>query len=110
MPSKRQFWIEHIKAWSNSDMTQAEYARQHNLPIRSFGYYRRRYFHGKQQAQAETTRTTLLPVTVVADEPTKPAMTEPGITLQSPCGFRIELAAGFDPVALQQVLKALEVA
>lgn len=110
MPNKRQFWIEHIKAWSKSNMAQAEYARQHNLSIKSFGYYRRRYFHGEQQVQPETTRTTLLPVTVVADGQTKPEAPEPGITLQSPGGFRIELATGFDPVALQQVLKALEVA
>ena len=110
MPSKREFWIEHIKAWSKSDMAQAEYARQHSLSIKSFGYYRRRYFHEEQQTQPETIKATLLPVNVVADEQVKPSVSDPGITLQSPGGFRIELATGFDPVALQQVLKALEVA
>ena len=108
MSSKREFWIKHIKAWSKSDMAQAEYARQHNLSIKSFGYYRRRYFHEEQKTQPEAIAATLLPVTVVADEQARPTVPEPGITLQSPGGFRIELAAGFDPVALQQVLKALE--
>ena len=41
MSSKRQFCFQHIEAWRKSQMAQAEYARQHNLSIKSFGYYRR---------------------------------------------------------------------
>ena len=100
MSSKRQFWFQHIEAWRKSQMTQTEYARQHNLSIKSFGYYRRRYFR-EQQAQTEATRPTLLPVSVVTDEAVKPGEpSAPGITLTSPGGCRIELATGFDPVAL----------
>ena len=109
MSSKRQFWFQHIEAWRKSQMAQAEYARQHNLSIKSSGYYRRRYFR-EQQAQTEATRPTLLPVSVVTDEAVKPEPSAPGITLTSPGGCRIELAAGFDPAALKQVLNILEVA
>ena len=109
MSSKREFWFKHIEAWCKSQLAQAEYARQHNLSIKSFGYYRRRYFQ-QRQAQTETTRPTLLPVSVAADEAIKPASSTPGITLTSPGGCRIELAAGFDPAALKQVLSILEVA
>ncbi len=27
----QQFWSEHVNAWSNSGVTQAQYCREHNL-------------------------------------------------------------------------------
>lgn len=32
----RQFWVGHVNAWSDSDLSQAEYCRQHNLPWVTF--------------------------------------------------------------------------
>ena len=36
-PSRgRQFWVEHVNAWSTSGLSQAEYCRQYNLPKGNF--------------------------------------------------------------------------
>ena len=95
-------------------MAQSEYARKHDLPIKSFGYYRRRYFRELEQATSQPTNTSLLPVTVISepvteDKPGTSTMTMPGITLTSPVGFRIEQSTGFDQKVLKQVLTMLEV-
>ncbi len=109
MSEKQQFWFQHIEQWQQSGLSQAEYARQQKLSIKSFGYYRRRY---RQQSAPDKKPTPLLPVTVANIEtnspPAQPGTT--GITLTSPSGFRIELAPGFDPQTLRTVLQTLEVA
>jgi len=105
MSDKREFWFHHIKLWQASGLSQAEYARQNKLAIRKLNYYKRCFL----AEQAPVKPVPLVPVTVT--EPTSvPAPSLPGITLTSPGGFRIELDAGFDPKALQQVLKVLEAA
>ena len=106
MSNKREFWFNHIEAWRKSKMAQTEYARLHNLSIKSFGYFRRRYFHD-QKTQTESKPPTLLPVSLVSDDDIKPASSFPGITLTCPGGYRVELASGFEPAALKQVLNIL---
>ncbi len=113
MSSKREFWFRHIETWRKSRLAQSQYARKHNLSIKSFGYYRRRYF--KELATSQNVTTNLLPVTVIPEAVTAATsaaseVANPGITLTSPGGFRIALASGFDPQTLQQILKMLEVA
>ena len=53
MASKREFWFQHVEAWRKGRMAQSEYARKHNLSIKSFGYYRRRYFQEKEQTTGQ---------------------------------------------------------
>ncbi|MTI12842.1 IS66 family insertion sequence element accessory protein TnpA [Sansalvadorimonas verongulae] len=115
MSSKRDFWFRHIEAWHKSRLAQVEYARKHDLSIKSFGYYRRRYFQELENPSPQPSKTNLLPVTILPEEKREAGATttetnNPGITVTSPGGFRIELTAGFDPQALKQVLKILEVA
>ncbi|MCW7554037.1 hypothetical protein NX722_15700 [Endozoicomonas gorgoniicola] len=107
------FWKNHIHAWNKSGLSQTEYARKHQLSVKTFGYHKRRHFN---QAVIESVQDSqpLIPVSI-AEEPVSkkqaPAeTTETGISLISPGGFRVELAAGFDPDALKQVLNLLEVA
>ena len=114
MASKREFWFQHVEAWRKGRMAQSEYARKHNLSIKSFGYYRRRYFQEKEQIASPAKNASLLPVTLIPDaiteaRPTVPDVITPGISLVSPGGFRIELAVNFDPQSLQKVLRMLEV-
>ena len=110
MSDKRQFWFHHIEHWEQSGLSQAEYARQQGLSIKSFGYYRRRY--NRQQPLSVKPNVSLLPVSVTTEEPAEQSVqtSSTGITLISPSGFRIELSSSFDPVALQSVLKVLEAA
>ncbi len=55
LKKKRKLWQAHIKAWSESGMTQAEYCRQNGLSIKSFGYWKRKH-------KRETTEVTFYPV------------------------------------------------
>ncbi len=104
-----RFWQQHIEAWRSSGLTQAEYARQHQLVVKRFSYHKRRYFsESGAKPTASSSTAALVPVTVTEDLPAPaPEPVAPGITLTSPGGFRIELAAGFDHQALKQVLNVL---
>ena len=107
MSTKRQFWFRHIKAWQQGQLSQAEYARQHGLSVKSFSYYRRCFAQEHQQSQQEIP-VSLLPVSVIPEKQIEPPVqATPGITLTSPGGFRIELASGFDPQTLQAILQLL---
>ncbi len=114
MASKREFWFRHIEAWRKGLMAQSEYARQHDLSIKSFGYYRRRYFPELEQTASQHAPASLLPATVIPEQVTndrpRTSTAAPAITLTSPGSFLIELATGFDPKVLKQALKMLEVA
>ena len=39
--SRRPFWQEHLRAWSQSGLTQADYCRQHQLSAAAFGWWKR---------------------------------------------------------------------
>ncbi len=115
MSSKREFWFRHIETWRKGRLAHSEYARKHNLSIKSFVYYRRRYFKEQELAASQTVKTNLLPITVIPETVTTatsaaPEVENSGITLISPGDLRIALASGFDPQTLQQVLKILEAA
>lgn len=108
MSSKRIFWLQHIEAWQASELSQAEYARQHQLSIKSFSYFRRRYARGITQKNGDAGKSpTLLPVQIESETTVVHKLSETGICLTSPEGFHIELSAGFDQQALRQVLTIL---
>ncbi len=35
------FWKHHIQAWNNSGLTQAEYARKHQLSVKTLAIHKR---------------------------------------------------------------------
>lgn len=110
MTDKRQFWFPHIEAWQQSGLSQAEYDRKYDLSLSTFGYYRQCYLK-EDGAKPVKPPASLLPVNIADEAPAEqPAQPETGITLTSPGGIRIELAPGFDPQALQTVLRTLEAA
>ena len=39
--SRKPFWQEHLRAWSQSGLTQADYCRQHQLSAPAFGWWKR---------------------------------------------------------------------
>ncbi len=50
---KKAQWQNHVKQWSTSGKSQAEYCRQHNLSIRLFGYYKRKFLKTKDSGLVE---------------------------------------------------------
>jgi hypothetical protein len=109
MSEKRDFWFQHINAWQVSDLSQAEYVRQHNLSAKSFGYYRRRYFQSQPAEIADPGHSPLLPVQL-EDESDIQSEHRNCIILTTPNSYRIELPYGFDTATLQRVIRVLEAA
>ena len=60
---KRKYWQQNIEAWKQSQLTQSEYCKQHNLSLASFGYWRTRI---NQASNKNTTcnNKKLIPVNV----------------------------------------------
>ena len=48
--SRRPFWQEHLRAWSESGLTQADYCRQRQLSAAAFGWWKRQ-LQGKPKAR-----------------------------------------------------------
>jgi len=44
--NRAAFWQEHLRAWSQSGLTQADYCRQQQLSAAAFGWWKRQ-LHGK---------------------------------------------------------------
>ena len=42
MPEKQKNWIERIKAWEKSGISQREYCREKNISFSAFQYWRKR--------------------------------------------------------------------
>ena len=98
---KRQYWHNHIEAWQNSGLSQAEYVRRNGLSIKTFGYYKRRS-HSAPKPQLQQ---TLVPVSIEREKPI--GTTESGISLTTPQGFKVVLAPDFDAACLKRVLQVL---
>lgn len=41
------FWREHVEAWRQSQLSQRGYARQHDLPIARFTYWKNKLYPSK---------------------------------------------------------------
>ena len=41
---REAFWTEHIEAWRQSNLSQREYARRHDLPIARFTYWKNKLY------------------------------------------------------------------
>ena len=97
---KRRFWEQQIQQWKESDLTQTEFCRLHNLKAHQFTYWKKRF----QPAEA--------PVSLVELkwEPTIQTATYPGaspIRVILNDQLRIDVDRGFDPSTLQQWVLSL---
>ena len=54
--SRRPFWQEHLRAWSQSGLTQADYCRQHELSPAAFGWWKRQ-LQGKPKPRKRSSGT-----------------------------------------------------
>ena len=54
--SRKPFWQQHLRAWFESGLTQADYCRQHQLSVAAFGWWKRR-LEGKTKARKRSPAT-----------------------------------------------------
>lgn len=74
---KKAFWQGHIDGWRQSQLSQRDYCRQHNLTFSSFGYWRTRLNRLQQSANK------LIPV--------KLAGSSSSVTIFLPAGLRLDV-------------------
>ena len=91
-----KYWKFHIEQWSESDISQVEYCRQHDLIPHRFTYWKRKF---KQQH---------FPVEFVQISNTVP-IRMPGLKLNIGSGLQIEIPDDFSSDTLEKVLTTLRI-
>lgn len=95
---RRQFWKEHIERWQQDSLSQTAYCHQFNLKPHQFTYWKKRL------AQADRS-VTFIPLQ--RSEPMS-KISQTGLNLFTPNGYRIEVAARFDIQALKQLISVVQ--
>ena len=93
---KRKFWENHIQAWQQSGLTQIEYCRENKLKNHQWWYWRKRISHPSD------TDVTFVPLRFSSSK-----ISQAGIRVVTPNGYRIELDHGFDFSKLRQLITAV---
>lgn len=94
LSSTQQFWEAHLENWARSGLSQAEYCRQSNVSIKSFGYWKRK----------STKRD--FPVELIQLTPGQ-IFVNPSLRLHTASGYQIEIPDGFCRTSLKTVLQIL---
>ena len=93
---KHKFWENHIQASQQSGLTQVEYCRENNLKNHQWWYWRKRISHPSD------TDVTFVPLRFSSSK-----ISQAGIRVVTPNGYRIELDPGFDFSKLRQLITAV---
>lgn len=92
---RREFWIDHIKQWQVSDLSQKAYCKKHDLIPHRFYDWKRRI------KSANKPPVSFLPL-ALTDRPTR---TDPSIRIHTPNGFTIEIDNQFGATEIDRLLK-----
>ena len=99
LEEKRRFWKRHIDDWQASDLSQVEYCRQHHLIVHRFTYWKQKFTSGPAPSFIEL---KLPPVP-------SPQISSSASPLRVVVNrFQVTVDRDFDPVALRQLVYALE--
>ena len=99
-PRKQQHWLDVVRRWQQSRLTVREFCRRHRLGEVSF-YFWRRTLRERGLWPEIGEAPSFLPVHVEPESPPAP------LELVLPEGLVVRLTAGFDAVALRQLLALL---
>jgi hypothetical protein len=114
--SRRPFWQQHLRAWSGSGLTQADYCRQRQLSAAAFGWWKRQ-LQGKPKARKRSSGTKRpqrsRPTTVQFVEVQRGSDIDPG---GSPAIYEVLLSQGrairighdFDSDVLRRLIATVE--
>ena len=95
----RAFWEKHVALWKQSDLTQAEYCRQHNLQEKTFSKWKHKFM---SQSKSIELVPVALPLSVRAK-------CENSSGFHFAIGrYRLEIENDFDPVVFKHILNSLE--
>lgn len=95
---RRRFWEVHLRDWSTSGLSQAEYCRQNKISLKTFGYWKRKLKARSAQVCLVEVPTPLRSTSLCPNP----------IRLMVGTHHRIEIEKGFDTELLDQLLRFLE--
>ena len=99
---KRQYWEAKISRWKESGMSQAEYCRGHDLKIKTFSYWLRK-FRKEKTATVQFVELPSEKLFAYKNEPNR--ITELKLIIDE--GISIEVGDGFNPGTLKQVIETI---
>jgi len=92
---KSSYWQAQVSSWRRSGLSQAQFCRDHNLKIREFGYWKRKF-------SRSSSAVSFVPLRVKSQSVAPSPL---GLVLES--GLRIEVREGFSPGALKDLIHTL---
>jgi hypothetical protein len=92
---KPSYWQAQVSSWRRSGLSQAQFCRDHNLKVRDFGYWKRKFSRSSGSARFVPLRVRSTP---------SPSSSL-GLVLES--GLRIEVREGFSPGTLRDLIHTL---
>lgn len=96
---KIKFWRQHIQAWQSSGLTQSAYCRQNYLKVHQLIYW-------KKKIDEPSTSVSFVQVPINHN---LPVMAPPSkVSVFTNNGFRIDVASGFDPAMLKQLIETVQ--
>lgn len=95
---KNRFWQAHIETWKQSGINQSAYCLGKGLSLRSFGYWKKKFFRKSPMA--------FVPV-AVKTSPFPVSLSGPSLKLLTRTGYGIEIGDGFKPETLKRLLDTL---
>ena len=94
---KKQFWQDHIQAWSRSGLNQSEYCRRQGLNKDA-------YFYWKKKLSQDSSSLSLVPLAVKINL----ASTRKPLVVVIDNRYRIEVSGDFESATLDKVIRTLE--
>ena len=99
---KHRFWKAHIDAWQAGNHKQSQYCRDHQLKPHRFIYWKKKF------APAKASPVSLVEVSF--PKAFQSPLNIPLVPLKVAVGdkYKVEVAPGFDPVTLKEIILTLE--
>jgi hypothetical protein len=100
---KTAYWRNHVDAWRESELSQAEYSRRAGVSHKALGYWKRRF---DREPPVDGASPTI--VSVPMPPSPEPQIPPRPIVVHTRRGTRLEIGGDFHPEVLEKVLRVLE--
>ena len=99
--AKKHYWRQHVASWHESNLSQVEYCRLNDLPIKNFGYWKRK------ESKAVSAHPRFFPLVAAGPGPMVKRAPALQLNIQEK-RFSIEIGEDFSPILLKRLIATLE--
>ena len=110
LAAKARYWGDHVSAWFESGLSQAEYCRRHDLAAHNLGYWVRKLGSarvGELSAPEATSSVELVEVDFRVASEAVPAVESPPFRIAVGERFWIEVRGDFDAAVFEKLVLSL---